>query len=465
MIFNKTCQIISIIERHGYVALIVGGAVRDFIMRSPVLDIDLATDMDFAKLSQIFPCRGIGKSRNFGIMSIEYQGEHFDITSLIRDNESRNHDAALDKKKTSLFYSDARRRDFTINAMAMDAQGQILDPLGGRIDIQKKIIRAADNPDRTFTDDPLRMLRAVRFASVFGFEIEPQTFACIRRLCPEINKSAAERITAELISLASLTGKDFVKGLILMQQSGLLEQILPEIHRLRDFSHYPDHHPEGGVFQHTMAALRANEEADPGINLSILFHDAGKAETFALKDSCPTYHGHEKAGEKIILKVAKRLRFPHKLVKAISFVALNHMKALKINEMKPAKIYRLMTDPHWPVLKSVVRCDLLARSEQKAGMFDREIEALNQKLSQWLDKEQSVSRPVITGTQVMEYTGLPRGPEIGMILKLTTSWAINNNIIDRDEIREYVRNCRSAIKQPEQINLETSQNSFKGKHQ
>jgi tRNA nucleotidyltransferase/poly(A) polymerase len=465
MIFKKPRQIISIIEKQGYVALIVGGAVRDFIMRRSVLDIDLATDMPFAKLSQIFPCRGIGKSRNFGIMSIEYQGEHFEITSLIRDNEIRDHDAALDKRRTWLFYSDAGRRDFTINAMAMDAQGQILDPLGGRIDLQKRIIRTADNPDRTFTDDPLRMLRAVRFASVFGFEIEPQTFGSIRRLCPEINKSAAERITAELISLASLTGKDFAKGLILMQQSGLLEQILPEIHLLREFSHHPDHHPEGGVFQHTMSALRASEQADPKINLSILFHDAGKAETFALKDSRPTYHGHEKAGEKIILEVAQRLKFPRELVKAMSFVVLNHMKALKINEMKPAKIYRLMTDADWPVLRSVVRCDLLARSEQKAGIFDRKIEALNHKLSHWLDKEQSVSRPVITGKQVMEYTGLPPGPEIGMILELATSWAINNSIIDRDEIREYVRNWRSFKKQPEQINLEPSQNSFKAKHQ
>jgi tRNA nucleotidyltransferase/poly(A) polymerase len=464
MIFIKPRQIISIIERHGHVALIVGGAVRDFIMRRPVLDIDLATDMDFAELSRIFPCRSIGKSRNFGIMSIEYQGKHFDITSLIRDNESRNH-ASLDQRRTWLFYYDARSRDFTINAMAMDARGQILDPLGGRADIQKRIIRAANIPDRTFTDDPLRMLRAVRFASVFGFEIEPQTFGSIRRLCPEINNSAPERITAELIRLASLTGKDFAKGLILMQQSGLLEQILPEIHRLRQFSHHPDHHPEGGVFQHTMAALTANEEADPIVNLSILFHDVGKAQTFALKDSRPTYHGHEKKGEKIILEAAQRLKLPHKLVKAMRFVALNHMKALKINEMKPAKIFRLMTDPHWPVLKSVVRCDLLARSEQKARMFEGAIDALNHRFSHWLDKKKSVSRPVITGTQVMEYTGLPQGPEIGMILKLATSWAINNNIIDRDEIREYVRNWRSYKKEPEKFNLEPSQNSFKGKPQ
>lgn len=446
MNFKKPDQIISIIEKMGYVALIVGGAVRDHVMGRPVLDIDLATDMPLDQLSKIFKSRGIGKSRDFGILSIEYQGRHFEISSFRGESESPGHFSDLEEKKRSLFHADARRRDFTINAMAMDARRLIFDPFQGRIDIEKKIIRTTDNTDRIFSDDPVRMLRAVRFACVFNFEIESKTLSSIKKLCHKIRTSAPERITLELMNLASMPGRDFAKGLALLRQLGLLEQILPEIHRLSQFNHHPDHHPEGGVFQHTMKALEANEKADPKINLCILFHDSGKAMTFQIKNGRPAYHRHDKAGEIIIRNVGQRLKFPRKLVDLMCFVALNHMKGLKINEMRPAKAFRLMNDPHWPVLKSVISCDLMSRSKSKAQEFDRTVDELSLKLGQWLDQKKSASRPVITGRQIMEYTGLPQGPEIGLILENTTNWAINNNIIDQDRIREYVLGWKFNVK-------------------
>jgi tRNA nucleotidyltransferase/poly(A) polymerase len=453
MNFKKAGEVISIIESHGHTALIVGGAVRDFVMKRPVPDIDLATDMPMDRLSRLFSSHDTGKSKEFGMLCVQYQGEHFEVLEMRPGKESFNKGACPEEKKKALFRADSRCRDFTINAMAMDQKGLILDPLGGQGDIKNKIIRAVREPEIVFSDDPLRLMRAVRFACALGFEIEPATLEGVRRLCPLINISAPERIGRELIRMASLPGKDFANGVALMERTGLLEQVLPEISKLKKFRHNSLHHPEGGVFEHTMAALRANKDADPGINLSILFHDAGKAESLEFQNGRPVYHGHDKAGELIIRKAGQRLRWSGRLLGVMSFVSLNHMKALRIGEMKPSKVFRLMTDPQWPVLKSAVRCDLQARGEDRARGFERIIEDAAMRLGQWLGKKGQNHRPVVTGRQVMEYTGLPRGPEIGRILELTTSWAIDNQVTDPDRIRAYVMsvrpnpfNCRAVSK-------------------
>ncbi len=447
MIFNKALEIITIIEKRGYTALIVGGAVRDFLMQRPVPDIDLATDMPMDQLSRLFLSSDIGRSKDFGILGIEYKGEHFEISEMTRKGVHSKRNASGEQKEM-LFSADARRRDFTINAMAMDRAGMILDPLEGQVDIENKIIRTVREPDRVFNDDPLRLFRAIRFASALGFEIEPGTLEGIERLSSSISTVAPERIGRELILLASLPGKDLATGLRVMERTGLLEQILPEISILNEFDHDPEHHPEGGVYRHTLAALRANKKADPGINLSILFHDCGKAVTYDLKEARPSYCSHDKAGEAIIRKAGARLRFSRKLIGIMSFVALNHMKGLRIGEMRPSKTFRLMTHPCWPVLEAAVRCDLLARSADRARRFDREAAETARKLRHWMDKEKSKPRPVITGRQVMEYTGLAQGPDVGRIMKLTTTWAIDNQVTDQARIREYALNA-SRLKKTE----------------
>lgn len=446
MKFKKAREIILIIERQGYSALMVGGAVRDLVMHRPVTDIDLATDMPMDQLAGIFVSRDIGKSKDFGMLNVEYRGEHFEVSGMSRRDACFDQNISADVKKWLLFGMDARRRDFTINAMAMDAQGLILDPLEGRTDIADKIIRTVRVPDEVFKADPLRLVRAVRFACALGFGIEPETLGAIRRLCPAISASAPERIGRELINLASLAGKTFAEGLSLMEETGLLEQILPEISRLRDFDHDPGHHPEGGVYGHTLAALRASENADPRINLSILFHDCGKPGTFDLKNGRPAYRRHERAAEAVILGAGQRLKLPARLVEVMCFVAANHMKGKRIGEMKPSRAFRLMTHPDWPVLKAAIWCDLQARSAQKAHSFERAVADIIQNLGQWMDRENRKARPVVTGRQVMEYTGLPQGPEVGRILEQVTSWAIDNHITDEQEIRKYVISCKPSAK-------------------
>ncbi|MFO7727109.1 MAG: hypothetical protein R6X11_02165, partial [Desulfonatronovibrio sp.] len=335
-----------------------------------------------------------------------------------------------------MFLSNARQRDFTINAMAMDGQGFILDPLGGRLDIKKRMVRTCDDPKTIFLADPLRMIRAVRFAAGFDFSIEPATLDSISRLSLKIHEAAVERVSRELVMLASLSGPGFARAIVILEQTGLLEQILPEISTLKDLEHDPVHHPEGGVFEHTLAALRSNDQSDPEINLSILFHDAGKAATLEMKKNKPAYHRHDKAGGIIVRKAGHRLRLPGRLIENMYFVARNHMKAHSISQMRPSRVFALLSEPGWPVLKEVVRCDLFARSEEKAVCFEHDVAAAFRKINKWLDRKRT--RPVVSGREVMEYTGLKQGPAIGEILNKVSSWALDHNITDPEKIREYI---------------------------
>ena len=434
-LLQKAFEVINIIESHGYTALMVGGAVRDFVMSRPLQDIDLATDMPMEQLFRIFNCRNIGKSKNFGILCIGYHNRHFEISSF-RSLDSVSHDSiGRGDDKYALFSADALCRDFTINAMAMDAPGNIIDPLGGISDIAGGIVRSANHADRVFHDDPLRMIRGIRFACAFHFVIEPATLTGIKRLCAEIENAAPERIGNELLRLASLPGPDFARGLVIMEECGLLEYILPEISRLRSCEHNPEHHPEGGVLDHTLAALKCSLHNEPAVNLAILFHDAGKADTYKLKDGKHTYYRHEQAGPGIIKQVGQRLKLSQKLVRTICFAAENHMKGLRINEMRLSRVYRLMSDPDWPVLEEVIVSDLMSRGYEEEIVFRKRVEELREKIRHWLMP--AVSLPV-SGKEIMKYTGLSQGQEVGRLLREVSSWAMDNNITDPDRIREHI---------------------------
>ncbi|MFP4110830.1 MAG: CCA tRNA nucleotidyltransferase [Desulfonatronovibrio sp.] len=421
----------------------MGGAVRDFIMQRPVKDVDLITDMPRDRIVSLFKTYNIGKGKEFGLLSIIYKQSHFDVVSITPDCVEFGEQADQNEKKQLMFLSDARQRDFTINAMAMDGQGLILDPLGGRRDIKKKMVRTSDDPEAIFLADPLRMIRAVRFAAGFDFNVDPAALDSISRLAPRIHQAAVERISRELVMLASFPGRKFARGLEIMEETGLLEQLLPEISSLRKFEHDPVCHPEGGVLEHVLAALRANVQPDPEINLCILFHDAGKAATLEMKDSRPVYHRHDKAGQVIVSKAGQRLRLPRRFIETMCFAARNHMKAQAISRMRPSRVFALMSEPGWPVLKEVVRCDLLARSEEKAGRFEQDALAASRKINKWLDQKRA--RPVVSGREVMEYTGLEQGPAIGEILKKVSSWALDNNITDPDKIREYILSLQETL--------------------
>lgn len=340
---------------------------------------------------------------------------------------------------------DMARRDLTINAMAIDGEGNIIDHFEGKKAIQDKIIKAVGNPYDRFEEDKLRMMRACRFSSKFCFSIDPETKSAIKHHKSAIKDIAIERVKDELVKMASQSGDKFAHAITILDEVGILDIILPEITKLKAFKETPKHHPEayvhgdGSTYDHTLAALRKNKLKDPIINLSILFHDIGKQLTYKRVGDLHTYYGHAQEGVELIELIAKRLKLTNKEKDAIVFSMANHMKLFSGEKMKPNKILKLVGDGNWEVLKQVSYCDDSCR----IGLFDRKIfnDTINnmEKIAKkWSAKLNDKKIKIIDGNRVMKLTGMKPSKEVGLIIKRVTDIIINKGIKDQKEIDKYI---------------------------
>jgi tRNA nucleotidyltransferase/poly(A) polymerase len=265
------------IQDLGYEALIVGGFVRDLLMGKPSDDIDLATNAPEEVLEKNFDTIDIGKNKQFGVSVIKYKGQTYEVAQYRKDlyGDLEKGKGADKVEIAKDFKDDSSRRDFTINALGIDGDGNIVDHHGGLKDIDKKVIAAVGDADIRFKEDEVRQLRGIRFASRMGFEISPETIEAMKKHAPEISKVAPERITKELRKIAKAGGKQLADAIVLMDKVGILQYILPEIAKMKELEHSPEHHPEGNVFQHTLEALRTSDIKDDVVNVALLFHDLG----------------------------------------------------------------------------------------------------------------------------------------------------------------------------------------------
>lgn len=237
-------KIMKKLKKYGQV-YIVGGAVRDIVLGENPDDIDIATNAPIEKIQKEFRTHDIGRSKDFGIVVINQGGFQYEIAQFRKDGtytDGRRPDEVVINVP---FEEDAGRRDFTINAMGIDANGNIIDYFDGQGDIKNKVIKTVGDPEQRFGEDSLRLLRAVRFASRLGFKIDPATSKAMKKLSPKIKKVSWERISKELMKMAAQSGDKFANALIILEQVGLLEHILPEITKMHGFKHTPETHPEG----------------------------------------------------------------------------------------------------------------------------------------------------------------------------------------------------------------------------
>ena len=340
---------------------------------------------------------------------------------------------------------DLSRRDIQINAMAIDAEGNIIDHFEGKKAIQDKIIKAVGNPYDRFEEDKLRMMRACRFSSKFCFSIDPKTKDAIKHHKSGIKDIAIERVKDELVKMASQSGDKFAHAITILDEVGILDIILPEITKLKAFKETPKHHPEayehgeGSTYDHTLAALRKNKLADPIVNLSILFHDIGKQLTYKRVGDLHTYYGHAQEGVELIELIAKRLKLTNKEKDAIIFSMVNHMKLFNGKEMKPSKILKLVGDGNWEVLKQVSYCDDSCRT----GLFDKKVfnDTINnmEKISKkWSAKLKDKKIKIIDGHRVLKLTGMKPSKQVGMLIKKVTDIIISKGIKDQKEIDKYI---------------------------
>jgi len=355
-IYQDACVIIRQLKENGFSAYFAGGSVRDMIMELPSDDIDIATSAKPDEIENIFPqTYGIGAA--FGIINVVENGTNFEVATFREERgyaDGRHPDEITYTDDPAL---DAKRRDFTINSMFYDPiEDKILDFEGGQEDIKDKILRSVGNANARFSEDYLRILRAVRFSTRFGFKLESSTETAIKKNIDGLRKISNERIRDELNKM--FTGNAPAEALKMLDSLGVLDIVLPEISALKGVEQPKQFHPEGDVFVHTCLMLEQMDNPTVELAWSVLLHDVGKPATFSIgDDGVEHFYSHDKVGAEIAEKILKRLKFSNSEIDNIISSVRNHMKFAHVKEMRKAKLKRLMAEPSFPLQLDLHKLD------------------------------------------------------------------------------------------------------------
>jgi len=428
---EKARLLLQEIQKFGGESYIVGGAVRDSVLGITPHDVDIATNVPMHVLENNFPTYDLGKNKSFGVIGIKYLDETFEVAQFRTESDysdGRHPDKVL---FTNTLQEDVSRRDFTINALAADMFGEIIDHVGGLNDIRSRIIRTVGNPSLRFNEDHLRMIRAVRFATRFNFVLEFDTMQAIRANANKILSVSPERIWQEVWKAASY-GKSFANFITLLDTVDLLRYIFPDIYIMKHgrFPHAAIHHPEGDTYSHTMKCIEYRNSFSPLRNIILLFHDVGKIKTYVYEDGKHTYHGHESAGLPIIDNVCDQYRVDNETRECMKFCTQEHMIFKQLPKIRSSKAFELYQNKFFNILKEICEADDLCRGLENsiAEWYELEkfIEGLDVKYKSHTFKK--AFHEIINGGVVMNMRGIPPGPQIGNVINNTFQWILDNNI-------------------------------------
>src|SRR5271170_3085887 len=371
MLKDFAISIVRTLRERGHKAYLVGGCVRDLLLNIEPADYDVTTDATPDEVMRIFP-ETYAVGAQFGVVLVPLPER--DIASNVCTEKSGAVEVAT--FRSDIGYSDGRhpdqvrfskdpredveRRDFTINGLLLDpVTNEVLDFVGGRNDLDAGIIRTIGDPERRFAEDKLRMLRAVRFAARFGYAIEPATFQAIRKLAPQINQVSRERVRDELSKM--LTEGRARQAFLLLDETGLLREVLPEIEAMKGVEQPPQFHPEGDVFVHTLLLLDNLPYPCP-ITLAwgALLHDVGKPATFRVAPDRIRFDGHVETGVRIAQEICRRLRFPNHETEQILALVKNHMRFAYVQQMNESTFKRFVRMPGFDEHLQLHRLDSLA---------------------------------------------------------------------------------------------------------
>ena len=420
------------LQAAGFPAFWVGGCVRDLLLGRDPGDYDIATAALPEQVEKLFT-RTIAVGRKFGVMLVVEGHHQFQVATFRAEADYQD-----GRRPSQLTFGDARadacRRDFTVNGLFYDpVQNQLRDWVGGEADLRAKLIRTIGSPEERFAEDHLRLLRAVRLAAQLEFQIEEGTFAAVRAGAPKIRGISAERIRDELCKL--LCAPHSGRGLDLLRQSGLLEQVLPELAATITCEQSPDFHPEGTVFDHLKLMLeRLPPDADPSVPWAVLLHDVAKPVTASKDPNTGSIHfyGHEKIGAEMAREILERLRFPRKQTDEIVQAVLGHMQFKDAREMRTATLRRLLLRPTFPLELELHRLDCLG-SHGRLEVYDFLVEQARQ-----LQHQPQIRPALIKGDDLIAL-GMKPGPELGALLAELREKQLADELKTPDEAREWAR--------------------------
>lgn len=423
----------AVIERllgAGHVAYFAGGCVRDWLRGETPTDFDVATDATAVEVQALFP-RTVPVGAQFGVVLVLIDGQPIEVASFRTDAEYRDgrHPVGV---RPATPEEDARRRDFTVNGMFRDAAtGAVLDVVGGQADLQARVIRAIGDPAARFGEDRLRMLRAVRLAARLDYEIEPATFAAIRAHAPAITQVSWERIGDEIVRI--LTEGAAQRGFALLDASGLLAQVLPEVALMTGVEQSPDYHPEGDVFTHTLLLLAELRQPTPELALAALLHDVAKRDCAERRpDGRITFYGHAELGADRAIAICQRLRRSRDTWERVGWLVRHHLRIAHAPQMRRSTLRRFLAEPHVDDLLELARIDILA-SHRNLEPYDFCTQARAA-----FDHEPIKPPPLLKGRDLLAL-GYPRGPLFSEILGAVEERQLEGELATRDAALEWVR--------------------------
>jgi tRNA nucleotidyltransferase/poly(A) polymerase len=432
-------SIVQKLQMHGFVAYFAGGCIRDALRGIPPKDIDIATDASPGKVQELFS-RTILVGVRFGVVRVLEADMEFEIATFRSDGiylDGRHPESV----RFSTPEEDAVRRDFTINGMFYDPFTEtLIDYVNGREDLSRKVVRAIGEPAKRFAEDRLRMLRAIRFASTLAFDIESGTWSAIRADAKEITKVSPERIRDELVKI--LVNPHRLRGFDLLDKSGLLAVILPEIEALKGCDQPEQFHPEGDVFVHTrlMLGLLGPDASEPQV-ISVLLHDIGKPPTrsFDPVDRRIRFNGHDRVGAEMAEEVMTRLRFPRHEIDLVVEAVRNHMIFKDVQQMRPAKLRRFMARPHFDIELELHRVDCAgSHGDLENYQF------LVDKASEFA-REPLIPPPLVRGDDLIAL-GLKPGPRIGELLEAVQTAQLEREVTTRAQAFELLKSLEPSLK-------------------
>ncbi len=435
---QSAVEIVRTLRGAGHQAYLVGGCVRDLLVGREPADYDVATDATPDQVMRIFP-QTWAVGAQFGVVLVPAPDHTIEVATFRSDGLYTDGRHPNEVMYTRDPREDVQRRDFTINGLLLDPldHDRVLDYVGGQADLQAGIIRTIGAPERRFAEDKLRMLRAVRFAARFGYRIDDNTFAVIRRLAPQIPQVSRERVRDELTKM--LTEGRARHAFELLDAPGLLVEVLPEVARMKGVAQPPQFHPEGDVWIHTLLCLEKLPQPCPRtLAWGTLLHDVGKPPTFRVAPDRIRFNGHVEVGVRMAEEICRRLRFSNDDTTEIAALVANHMRFADAPQMKQSTLKRFLRLPGFEEHLELHKIDCLS-SHGDLGLY----EFVRRKLAE-TPPEQIRPKPLLTGHDLIA-AGYTPGPRFKEILAAVEDAQLEGVLTSREEALGFAKSNFPAV--------------------
>jgi poly(A) polymerase len=428
-------ELSDLFESKGKKLYLVGGTVRDAFLGQLHEDFDFTTDAKPEDIIEVVKpwaenlwLVGI-KFGTVGLSKGQYKIEITTMRSEVYTDSTRRPQVKFD---TDILY-DLSRRDFTVNAMAVELPGaKLIDPFDGRKDLAEKVLRTPMTPKQSFTDDPLRMMRAVRFVSTMGMKLSPDVEEALGLYRAELARVSAERIRDELSKM--LVGREPAKALRLLLRTGLNDLFVPELANLQ-ITQDPEYHHKD-VIEHTLTVVK-NAEPDLVLRLAALFHDVGKPETKEIIDGKVTFYNHDAVGAGITRRRLRALKYPKIIIDEVTHLIYQHMRVYTYRMGWTDKAVRKYIKDAGELrekLNALIRADCTTKNPRKMRQSLNVLEELEERIVGLEAEEETAKiRPPIDGNDVMKYLGMQPGPQVGEAMRMLLDARLDGEIESPEE--------------------------------